>query len=160
MFSSLSHELKPPPPTLQKSEGENSRPEKAHHVYEAPANFKIPKILTKFSFSIGMVKTEKIPKGSYRNTESVSLIDTTRLSCIYLRAGGSTVSYVNSYQVQNTLLRINYLTCLVSTMAPSGFGSYHCMWLEDAQTKCIGVIPIPWAMTHALGLVSFPLQHE
>jgi hypothetical protein len=37
----------------------------------APANFKIPKILTKFSFGIGMVNTEKIPKGSYRNTESV-----------------------------------------------------------------------------------------
>jgi hypothetical protein len=37
----------------------------------APANFKIPKILTEFSFGIGMVNTEKIPKGSYRNTESV-----------------------------------------------------------------------------------------
>ncbi len=36
----------------------------------APANFKIPKILTEFSFGIGMVNTEKIPKGSYRNTES------------------------------------------------------------------------------------------
>jgi hypothetical protein len=37
----------------------------------APANFKIPKILTKFSFGIGMVNTEKIPKGSYQNTKSV-----------------------------------------------------------------------------------------
>jgi hypothetical protein len=37
----------------------------------APANFKIPKILTEFSFGIGMVNTEKKPKGSYRNTESV-----------------------------------------------------------------------------------------
>jgi hypothetical protein len=54
------------------------------------------------------------------------------------------VSYVHSYQVRNTLLRINYLTCLVSTMAPSSFGPYHGMWLEDAQTKCIGVIPTPW----------------
>jgi hypothetical protein len=36
----------------------------------APANFKIPKILTEFSFGIGMVNTKKIPKGSYRNTES------------------------------------------------------------------------------------------
>jgi hypothetical protein len=36
-----------------------------------PANFKIPKILTEKSFGIGMVNTEKIPKGSYRNTESV-----------------------------------------------------------------------------------------
>ncbi len=37
----------------------------------APANFKIPKILTEKSIGIGMVNTEKIPKGSYRNTESV-----------------------------------------------------------------------------------------
>jgi hypothetical protein len=37
----------------------------------ALANFKIPKILTEFSFGIGMINTEKIPKGSYRNTESV-----------------------------------------------------------------------------------------
>ncbi len=26
-------------------------------------------------------------------------------------------------------------------MAPSGFGPYHGMWLEDTQTMCIGVIP-------------------
>jgi hypothetical protein len=84
----------------------------------------------------------------------------TSLSGIYSRAGGSTLSYVHSYQVRNTLLRINYLTCLVSTMASSGFGPYHGMWLEDAQTKCIGVIPTPWVMTHALGLVSFHPQHQ
>ena len=70
------------------------------------------------------------------------------------------VSYVHLYQVRNTLLLINYLTCLVSTMAPSGFGPYHGMWHEDAQTKCIGAIPTPWAMTHVLGLVSFPPQHQ
>jgi hypothetical protein len=45
-------------------------------------------------------------------------------------------------------------------MAPSGFGPYHGMWLEDAQTKCIGIIPTPWAMTHVLGLVSFHPQHQ
>ena len=70
------------------------------------------------------------------------------------------ISYVYSYQVRNTLLRINYLTCLVSTMASSGFGPYHGMSLKDAQTKCVGVIPTPCAMTHALGLVLFPPQHE
>jgi hypothetical protein len=70
------------------------------------------------------------------------------------------VSYVHSYQVRNTLLQINNLTCLVSTMAPSGFGPYRGMWLEDAQTKCIGIIPTPWAMTHVLGLVSFHPQHQ
>ena len=83
-----------------------------------------------------------------------------RLNPIYLHAGGSAISHIHSYQVRNTLLRINYLTCLVSTMALSGFGPYHSMLLEDAQTKCIGVIPTPWLMTHALGLVQFPPQHE
>ena len=32
--------------------------------------------------------------------------------------------------------------------------------LEDAQTKWICVIPTPWVMTHALGLVSFHPQHQ
>ena len=45
-------------------------------------------------------------------------------------------------------------------MDPRGFGPYHGIWLEDAQTKCIGIISTPWAMMHALGLVSFPPQHE
>jgi len=31
-------------------------------------------------------------------------------------------------------------------MVPSGFGPYHGMWLEDAQTKCIGIIPTPWVV--------------
>jgi len=31
-------------------------------------------------------------------------------------------------------------------MAPSGFGPYHGMSLEDAQTKCRGGIPTPWVM--------------
>jgi hypothetical protein len=26
------------------------------------------------------------------------------------------------------------------------------MWHENAQTKCIGIIPTPWAMTIALGM--------
>ncbi len=39
-----------------------------------------------------------------------------------------------------------------ATMLWSGFGPYHGMWLEYAQTKFIGVIPTPWAMTIALGL--------
>ncbi len=37
-------------------------------------------------------------------------------------------------------------------MAPSGVGPYHGMWLEDAQTKCMGNIPTPWVMARALGL--------
>jgi hypothetical protein len=90
----------------------------------------------------------------------MELLQGTRLNPIYSCAGGSTISYVYSYQVRNTLLRINYLTYLVSTMASSGFGPYHGMSLDDAQTKCVGVIPTPCAMTHALGLVQFPPQHE
>ena len=79
---------------------------------------------------------------------------------VYLHAGGSTISYVHSYQVGNTLLRINNLTCLVSTMVSSGFGPYQIMSLEDTQTKCVGVIPTPCAMTLVLGSVQFPPQHE
>jgi hypothetical protein len=37
----------------------------------APANFKIPNLPTEFPFCIRYENTEKIPKGSYRNTESV-----------------------------------------------------------------------------------------
>jgi hypothetical protein len=76
------------------------------------------------------------------------------------RTRGSTISYVHLYQVRNTLLIINYLTCLVSTMVSSGFGPYNGMSLKDAQTKCVGVIPTPRSMTHVLGLVQFPPQHE
>ncbi len=72
---------------------------------------------------------------------------------LYSRAGKSTASYVQSYQVTNTLLRINYLTCLVSTMVSSGFGPYHGLWLEVAPTKCICVILTPSAMRCELGLV-------
>ena len=37
----------------------------------APANFKIPNLPTEFPFGIRYENTEKIPKGSYQNTESV-----------------------------------------------------------------------------------------
>ena len=43
---------------------------------------------------------------------------------------------------------------LVSTMATSGFGPYHGLWLDDAPTKCIGIIPIPWTMMPVLGFVN------
>ena len=48
----------------------------------------------------------------------------------------------------------------LSTIALSSFGPYCPLWHEHIQTKCIGAIPTPWAMTHTLGLVSFPPQHE
>ena len=38
-------------------------------------------------------------------------------------------------------------------MAMSGFGLYHGLWLDDTPTKCTGVIPTPWMMTHALDFV-------
>jgi len=37
----------------------------------APANFKIPNLPTEFPFGIWYENIKKIPKGSYRNTESV-----------------------------------------------------------------------------------------
>jgi hypothetical protein len=47
-----------------------------------------------------------------------------------------------------------------ATMVWSGFGPYHGMWREYAQTKCIGAILTKWAMTIALGLGIIMPQHE
>jgi len=38
-------------------------------------------------------------------------------------------------------------------MVMSDFGPYHGLWLDDAPTKCIGVIPTPWTMMRALGFI-------
>ena len=46
------------------------------------------------------------------------------------------------------------------TMAKSGFGPYHGMWLDDAPTKHIGIIPTPWMMTRVLGYVKILQAHE
>jgi len=40
-------------------------------VFKAPANFIVPNLPTEFPFGIRYENTGKIPKGSYRNTESV-----------------------------------------------------------------------------------------
>jgi hypothetical protein len=45
-------------------------------------------------------------------------------------------------------------------MVTSGFGLYHGMWLDDAQTKHIGIIPTPWMMTRVLGFVETLQAHE
>jgi len=45
-------------------------------------------------------------------------------------------------------------------MAKSGFGPYHGLWLDDAPTKPIGIIPTPWMMTRALGFVEILQAHE
>lgn len=45
-------------------------------------------------------------------------------------------------------------------MAKSGFGPYHGLWLDDAPTKPIGVIPTPWMMTRALGFIKIHQAHE
>jgi hypothetical protein len=45
-------------------------------------------------------------------------------------------------------------------MATSGFGPYHGLWLDDAPTKPIGVIPTPWKMTHGLGFVKILQAHK
>jgi hypothetical protein len=46
------------------------------------------------------------------------------------------------------------------TMAKNGFGPYHGLWLDDAPTKPIGIIPTPWMMTLALGFVKIHQAHE
>jgi hypothetical protein len=38
-------------------------------------------------------------------------------------------------------------------MASSGLGPYHGLWYDNAQTKRLGIIPTPWMMMDALGLV-------
>jgi len=45
-------------------------------------------------------------------------------------------------------------------MASSGFDPYLGMWLDDAPTKHIGVIPTPWAMADALDFVEILQAHE
>jgi hypothetical protein len=47
-----------------------------------------------------------------------------------------------------------------ATMEWNGFGPYHCLWLDDAPTKCIGVISTPWKMMRALGLGVLAPQPE
>jgi hypothetical protein len=49
---------------------------------------------------------------------------------------------------------------LVSTMASSSFSPYHSLWYDDAPTKRLGVIPTPWMMMNALGLVQIHQAHE
>jgi len=51
-------------------------------------------------------------------------------------------------------------TFFAATMAWSGFGPYHGMWCEYAQTKCTGAIVTPWVMTIALGLGVITPQPE
>jgi hypothetical protein len=45
-------------------------------------------------------------------------------------------------------------------MASSGFGPYYGLWYDEAQTKRLGVIPTPWNMMDALGLVQIHQAHE
>jgi hypothetical protein len=46
------------------------------------------------------------------------------------------------------------------TMVMSCLGPYYGLWLDDAPTKHIGVIPIPWTMTRALGFAEILQAHE
>jgi hypothetical protein len=63
------------------------------------------------------------------------------------------VQYPTYIHTRSKNLFANKLFSLfAATMAWSGFGPYHGMWHEYVQTKCIGVIPTPWAMMIALGL--------
>ncbi len=46
------------------------------------------------------------------------------------------------------------------TMVTSCLGPYHGLWLDDAPTKHIGIIPTPWTMTRALGFAEILQAHE
>jgi hypothetical protein len=61
------------------------------------------------------------------------------------------VSYVNRASKNPFATQLSRNTRV--TMAKSGFGPYHGLWLDDAPTKRIGVIPTPWMMTCALGFI-------
>jgi hypothetical protein len=43
-------------------------------------------------------------------------------------------------------------------MVLSGFGPYHGLWHNDAQSKRIVVTPTSWGMIHVLGLGVFTPQ--
>jgi hypothetical protein len=45
-------------------------------------------------------------------------------------------------------------------MVTSGFSLYHGLWLDEAPTKCIGVILTPLTMMCALGFVEILQAHE
>jgi hypothetical protein len=45
-------------------------------------------------------------------------------------------------------------------METRGFGPYPGLWLDDAPTKGIGMIPTPWVMTGMLDLVEILQAHE
>ena len=71
------------------------------------------------------------------------------------------VQYPTYIHTRSKNLFANKLFLLfATTMAWSGFGPYHGMWHEYAQIKCLGAIPIPWAMTIALGLGVITPQPE
>ncbi len=68
-------------------------------------------------------------------------------------------TYVESYKVQNPLPRTN----IEEDGCHHGYerlGPYHGLWLDDAPTKRIGVIPTPWTMTLALGFAEILQAHE
>ncbi len=46
------------------------------------------------------------------------------------------------------------------TMVTSSLGPYHGLWLDDAPTKCMGVIPTPWTMMRALDFVEILQAQE
>jgi hypothetical protein len=45
-------------------------------------------------------------------------------------------------------------------MLMSSIGPYHGLWLDDAPTKCINIIPTPWIMMRALGLAEILQAHK
>ena len=46
------------------------------------------------------------------------------------------------------------------TMVAGGFGPYHCLWTDDAPSKCKFITPTLGEMMPALGFVSYHWGHE
>ncbi len=62
--------------------------------------------------------------------------------------------------ISKNLFANKLFSFFAATMAWSGFGPYHGMWRDYAQTKCIGAILTPLVMTNALDLRVITPQPE
>ena len=84
----------------------------------------------------------------------------TSLTPILLRDFVVYVFYVETVPDPQTAFANKLFAKPVSTMVSGRDAPYHRPYPGDARTKCIDLIPTPWAMTRALGLTRVPLQHK
>ena len=84
----------------------------------------------------------------------------TSLKCFLLRDSLQYIILRRIIPGQKTPFATQLLRNTDVTMVRSGFGPYHGLRCNDAQSKRISVITTPWAMTDALGLVKFGQAQE